>query len=143
MNALSRIYAVLRPRGLLLNLLPEVTHRAVEVGIGGVILRLGYLDDTRDIHDFRVMLAAQQAVIDNRLFALERETRFTFVEHFDVVESWLTYMAEHESGVTIPIELVGRAGELLPPGTAGEVRISREFYAARLRAINRPPRSER
>ncbi len=134
MHALSRIHAALRPRGLLLNLLPQANYGVVEVGIGGVILWLGYLgDETRDLQDFHVVLAAQQAAIDARLFLLEREVRFTFVEHFDTVESWLTYKAEHEQGAIIPAELVARARELLPPGTAGEVRISGEHYAVRLR----------
>jgi len=131
-NALRRISAALRPCGLLLNLLPDITHRAVEVSVGGAILRLGHLDDTRDIRDFHVTLAAQQAAMDARLFVLERETRFTFVDHFDTVESWVTDVAEHEQGVIIQASLVARAHELLPPGAAGEVRISRQFYAARL-----------
>jgi len=131
-NALRHLWAALRPRGLLLNLLPDTTHRAVEVSVGGAILRLGHLDDTRGIQEFHVMLAAQQAALDARLFVLERETRFMFVDHFDTVESWLTYVAEHEQGVSIQALLLARARELLPPGTTGEVRISGEFYAARL-----------
>jgi len=132
-NALSRIHATLRPRGLLLNLLPDTTHRAVEVDVGSAILRLGHLDATLgDIQGFHVTLAAQQAAIDARLFVLERETRFMFVDRFDTVESWLTYVAEHEQGVIIQASLLARARELLPPGTAGEVRISSQLYAARL-----------
>jgi len=132
-NALRRIWAALRPGGLLLNLLPDTSHRAVEVSVGGAILRLGHLDATpRDIQDVHVTFAALQAALDARLFVLERETRFMFVDHFDTVESWLTYVAEHEQGVSIQASLLARARELLPPLTAGEVRISCEFYAARL-----------
>ncbi|HEV2458878.1 MAG TPA: hypothetical protein VGS80_10975, partial [Ktedonobacterales bacterium] len=51
-NMLRRIAAVLRPGGVLLNLLPDTTHRAVAVRVGGgAIQRLGHLDDTRDIKE--------------------------------------------------------------------------------------------
>ena len=93
MHALSRISAALRPRGLLLNLLPvatRATDRTVEVRVGGAIRRLGYLDDTpRDIQDFQVALAAQQAAIDAQQVVLELETCCPFVQHFETVESWL------------------------------------------------------
>ncbi len=135
MNALSRIYAALRPRGLLLDL-QEATHAWVEVGVGGAILSIGHLHERQDIQDIHIMLTGRQAAIDAGQFVLERETRFTFVEHFDTVESWLTYRAEHEQGAAIPAEVVARARALLPPGTAGEVRISSEVSAARLQRFS-------
>ncbi|HEV2461747.1 MAG TPA: hypothetical protein VGS80_25605 [Ktedonobacterales bacterium] len=131
-NTLRRISTVLRPDGVLLNLLPDTTHRAVAVRVGGgAIQRLGHLDDTRDIKEFQAVLAAQQAALDAGLFVLERETSFTIVDHFDTVERWLTN--DEFKRAIIPAKLVARAGALLPPGTAGDVHISREFYAARLR----------
>ncbi len=133
MNALNRIYAALRPGGLLLDVHPDATHAPVEVCIGGEIVRLGHLDETRHVQDVHVARAARQVAIETQQFVLEREVRFTFVSHFDTVESWLTYMAEHAQKAGIPAELVARARELLPEGRAGEVRIPREIYAARLR----------
>ena len=133
MHALSHIHAALRPAGLLLDLHPDAMHSQIEVCIGGAIHRLGQLDETLHIQDVRVARAARQTTIDAGLFVLEREIRFTFVSHFGAVEAWLTYMAEHAQKALIPAELVARARELLPPGAAGEVRVRRRIYAARLR----------
>jgi hypothetical protein len=127
------MHTALRPGGHLLDLHPEALHSPVEVRVGDAIVPLGHLDDTQHIHDVHIGRAARQAAIDAGLFVLERETRFTFVTHFDSVDTWLTYMVEHMQKAVIPAELVARAHEVLPPGTAGEVRIPRQIYAARLR----------
>ncbi len=127
------MYAALRPGGQLLDLHPDALHSPIEACVGDAILPLGHLDETRHIQDVHIARAAQQAAIDAGQFVLECETRFTFVSHFDTIESWLTYMAEHAQKAVIPAELVARARELLPPGTAGEVRIPRQIYGARLR----------
>jgi hypothetical protein len=127
------MHAALRPGGQVLDLHPDALHAPVEACVGDAILPLGHLDETRHIQDVHIARAARQAAIDAGQFVLERENRFTFVSHFDTVESWLTYMAEHVQKAVIPAELVARARELLPPETAGEVRIPRQIYGARLR----------
>ena len=129
-NALRRVSAALRPRGLVLILLPDATHWSVAVSVGGELLRLGHLDNTRLIQELHVTLAAQQAAIGAGVYVLERETYFTLVEHFDTVDSWLT--DRDFKRAVIPAELVARARKLLPPGTVGEVLLSQQFYAARL-----------
>jgi hypothetical protein len=132
-NALNCMHTALRTGGQLLDLHPDAIHAPVEVCVGDAIVPLGHLDETRHIQDVHIARAARQAAIDAGWFVLERETRFTFVTHFDTVESWLTYMAEHVPKAVIPAELVACARALLPPGMAGEVRIPRQIYAARLR----------
>ena len=127
------MHTALRPNGRLLDLHPDAIHSPVEVRVGDVILPLGRLDETLHIQDVRTARAARQVAIDAGLFVLEREIRFTFVTHYDTVESGLTYVAEHPQKAVIPAELVARAQALLPPGTSGELRIPRQIYAARLR----------
>ncbi len=129
-NALRRVSAALRPCGLPLNLLPDATHWSVAVSVGGDLVRLGHLDNTRHVQELHVTLAAQQAAIGAGVYVLERETYFTFIEHFDTVDSWLTNI-EFKRAI-IPAELVARARKLLPPGKVGEVLLSQQFYAARL-----------
>lgn len=133
MNALRILRDALRPRGLLLNIHPEADHAPVEVCIGDQIFPLGRLDETRHIQDVHIARAALRTVLDAGWFVVERESWFTFVSHFDTVDSWLAYMAEHASKAVIPTDLVARARALLPPGTEGEVRSPRMIYAARLR----------
>lgn len=127
------MHAALRPGGHLLDLHPDALHAPVEICVGDAIVPLGYLDETRHIHEVQVARSARQAAIDAGQFVMERETRFTFVTHFDTVETWLTYMSEHMRKAVVPAELVARARELLPLGTTGEVRIPRQIYTARLR----------
>ena len=124
--------AALRPGGLLLDLHPDATHSTVEARVAGATTPLGQLDETLHIQDVHFARAARQTVIDAGWFAIERETRFTFTTHFDSVETWLSYMAEHARKAVIPADLVARARELLPPGTPGELCIPRVVYAARL-----------
>ena len=127
------MHTALRPSGQLLDLHPDAVHSSVEVEVGGAIVPLGLLDDTLHIRDVHSALAARQVVIDAGQFVLEREIRFTFITHFDSVESWLRFMAEHAQKSVIPAELAGRARMLLPPESSGEVRIRRKTYAAWLR----------
>lgn len=127
--------AALRPGGLLLDLHPDTVHSSVEAYVGGATIPVGQLDETRQIQDVRLARAARQTAIDAGWFALERETRFTYISHFDSVETWLTYMAEHARKAVVPAELVASARELLPTGTAGELRRPRVIYAARLRRL--------
>ena len=127
------MHTALRPGGQLLDLHPDAVHSPVEVDAGSTIVPLGHLDDTLHIRDVDAALAARQVVIDAGQFVLEREIRFTFITHFDSVESWLRFLAEHAQKSVIPAELAARARVLLPPGSSGEVRIRRQTYAARLR----------
>jgi hypothetical protein len=127
--------AALRPRGLLLDLHPDAVHSPVEVCVGSATHPLGRLDESRHIQDVQFAREARQMAIDAGWFILERETHFTFISHFDTVENWLSYMAEHARKAVIPAELGARARELLPPGAPGELRIPRVIYAARLRRV--------
>ena len=138
MHALKTLHATLRPPGLLLDIHPEAEHRWIETEVAGQYVRLGQVDETRNIHDIEVGEAALQAVIEAGLFAIEREAYFTFMTYFDTVERWLTYMADRACHVTVPEELVARARHTLPPGASGTVRMRREIYAARLRKLETP-----
>ena len=134
-SALSRSAAALRPGGLLLDV--QANGSWVEVVVGGAILPLGRLSshrrETRDIQETLVTRTARQAAIDAGRFILEREVRFPLVVHYDTVEGWLTEVAEETPKVDIPAELVRRARQLLPPGTAGEVCDAYHGYAGLLR----------
>jgi hypothetical protein len=135
-HALRHIHAALRPHGLLLDVHPDATHSPVEIAVAcGAVMSLGHLDDTQHIQDVLVTRAARQGAIDAGQFALESEVRFTFLSHFDNIESWLAYRSQQTTKGILPADLLEHARELLPPETAGEVRIPRQLYAARLRRM--------
>src|SRR5262249_27221323 len=127
------MHTALRPGGQLLDLHPDAVHSPVEVDAGGTIVPLGHLDDTLHIRDVHAALAARQVVIDAGQFVLEREIRFTFITHFDSVERWLRFMAEHAQKSVIPAELAARARVLLPPGTSREGPLPRPTHSAQPR----------
>jgi hypothetical protein len=87
---------------------------------------------------------ALQTLIDAGRLVREREETFTFVYHFDGVETWLAYMAEHWSTARLSADLIARAQQALLPGDEGragtrrdgdELRILRSIRASRLRPV--------
>jgi hypothetical protein len=131
-RALRASHAALRPDGLLLDMYPAAGHGRVALYTRGRTLRIGQLDESAHEPKVANAQAAMRAVIDTGLFAVERETTFEFVYHFDTVDVWLEYMAAHWSAALVAEDLIARARKLLARG-GGELRIRREIHAARLR----------
>lgn len=139
MHALQSLYAALRPQGLLLDVRPAPEHPVVEVmrGRGAMdqseqVVQLGQLDDSYRLRTLATADAALQTLIDAGRFVRERAETFTFIYHFDNVDTWLAYMAEHLSTAHISAELTVLARQELSAQT-GELRILRAIQAARLR----------
>lgn len=107
----------------------------MEVGVADALVRLGQLDETRNIHDVETGRAGLRTAMEMGLFALERETRFTFMTYFDSVDAWLAYMAQPSCGAVASPEVVARARAALPAGAEGNVRMRRVIYAGRLRRL--------
>jgi hypothetical protein len=144
-HALETLHTTLRPQGLLLDVRPAPQHPWVEVQRGGAMSRsgcggrlgggrLGQVDDSYRIGTLAIADAALQTVIDAGRWVRERAETFTFVYHFDSVEAWLAYMAEHWSTAHLSTELIARAREEWS-GAADELRIPRVIQAARLRRL--------
>lgn len=132
MNALTTMHAALRPAGLLLDIRPAPRHPSLEVVRGGQTVRIGQIDDSYRFGTLASADTALQTLIDAGQFVRERETTFTFIYHFDSVEAWLGYMAEHWHSAHIAGDLVARARDVFSRG-GGELRIRRTIRAARLR----------
>ena len=135
MNAVERMWAALRPGGLLLDIRPATEHPRVEIQRGERVVTIGRIDDSYRIGTLLVADTAVQMVVDAGQFAWERDERFTFVYHVESVDAWLAYMAEHWSSAIISAEVIARACDALPPGVEGEVRIPRIIHATRLRRV--------
>jgi hypothetical protein len=138
-HALDTIHAALRPQGLLLDVRPEPRHPWVEVQrcaaarVGERLERLGQVNDSYRHGTLAMADDALQTVIAAGRFARELGETFTFIYHFDSVDTWLTYLAEHWTSASFDPELIARAHAALPAGATGEVRILRDIHAARLR----------
>lgn len=135
MNAVERMWAALRPGGLLLDIRPATEHPRVEIQRGERVVTIGRIDDSYRIGTLLVADTAVQMVVDAGQFAWERDERFTFVYHLESVDAWLAYMAEHWSSAVIAPDMIVRAREALPSRAEGELRILRTIRATRLRHV--------
>jgi hypothetical protein len=156
-HALDTLHTALRPQGLLLDVRPAPEHPWVEVahrrdthtrstGPGDEAVRLGRVDDSYRMGTLAIADAALQTAIDAGRFVHEREETFTFIYHFDGVETWLAHMAEHWSTGRLSPDLIARARQELPGQTAAggdegnegesrELRILRAIRVSRLRRL--------
>ena len=136
MRALRNIHSALRPGGLLLDIHPEPSHPQLEALTDGQATPIGSLDFSSRFRLVFAGRAALQSVVDAHLFVCERETTFVFIYHFATIDIWLDHVATRWSDARIPAGMTERARDLLATGE-GELRISREIHAARLRKPNR------
>jgi hypothetical protein len=139
-HALETVHSALRPQGLLLDVRPGPRHPLVAIQRGTTVdggerpVRLGKIDDSYRIETLAIADAAVQTMIDAGRFVRERAKSFTFIYHFDSVEAWLAYMAEHWNTAGISAPLIARARNEHAAG-AGELRILRSIQASRLRRV--------
>jgi hypothetical protein len=139
-HALEKLHASLRPHGVLLDVRPAPLHPWVEIhhtckstdgecsDEGERVVCIGQLDDAYRIGTQVVADAALQTLADAGRFARERSVQFTFAYHFDDVESWLAYMAEHWSTAKVSADLLTRARQESSK-EPGEVSVLRAIQA--------------
>ena len=139
MRALETIHSALRPHGLLLDVRPALQYPTVQITRRGAhpdqperVTSLGRVDDSYRHDTLRMADAAIRQVIEARLFERERAETFTFVYHFDSVETWLAYMAEHWRTGALSSALIARARRE-QAREQGEIRVLRAVNATRLR----------
>lgn len=92
MHALRHVHELLVPGGALVDLHP-VTEEQVETGdrtVIGVIEEPGFISVDLPNAEARVHEA-----IEDRLYALEAETEFDFLQHYDDVEEVIEASKEH------------------------------------------------
>ena len=132
MHALKQLHAALRPQGVLLDVHPVPQDSHVEVRRLGQTFAVGEVDQAEDIADITGAEAALGQVLAEGRFVLEGERTFTFVRHFDSVETWLAFREERQSTGTIAEEALDRARALLAEAP-GELCVHRVVHAARYR----------
>jgi hypothetical protein len=98
-NALSRIHAVVKEGGILLDLHPTKPFATVEAG--GV--SLGALDEG----EFMEMVAETEASLDETVrlgrFAFEEAVRFDVLERFDSADELVSKVDDDWFGVSVPV----------------------------------------
>lgn len=140
MHALETIHTALRPQGLLLDVRPAPRHPIVEIARhagtdeGKRWTPIGRVDDSYRHQTLAMSDAALLQVIEDGRFKPERAEAFTFIYHFERVETWLAHMAEHWSTAKLADELVAKARQE-QARVVGEVRVLRVVNATRLRRV--------
>ena len=132
MHALKKLHMALRPQGVLLDIHPRPQDSWFEVRRAGQNFAVGQVDQAQDIADITSAEAALGQVLAGGRFVLEGERSFTFVRHFDSVETWLAFRAERQSTGSIAEEALDRARALLAEAP-GELCVQRVIRAARYR----------
>ncbi len=124
----------LRPGGgALLDLHPQPhEYRTVDVRLGDEVRRAGRLHRqaffVADIHAAQDTLAA---AVSARLFRMDEEVEFEYVEHYDSVDSWMACLAKPRVGELVADEhLILSACAMMPAGQA-EIIVTQLERAAR------------
>ena len=81
----------------MLDIHPEPEHAGILVRIGQETHEVGHMDDTayiRDVHAGRAVIAS---LIQQGLFAREREAVFDHILHATDADTWLAYRAERST----------------------------------------------
>ncbi len=104
----------------------------VDVRLGDELRRAGRLHRQAffiaDIHAARDTLAA---AVSARLFQLDEEVEFEYVEHYDSVDSWMACLAKPRVGELVADEhLIQSACSMMPRGQA-EIIVTQLERAAR------------
>ena len=127
------MHRLLRPSGALLDLHPQPQeYRTVDVRLGDELRRAGRLHRRAffiaDIHAARDTLGA---AVSERLFRMDEEVEFEYVEHYDSVDSWMACLAKPRVGELVADEhLIQSACAKMPAGQA-EIIVTQLERAAR------------
>jgi len=127
------VHRWLRPSGALLDLQPPPqAYRTVDVRLGDELRRAGRLHRqaflVADIHAARDTLAA---AVSARLFRMDEEVEFEYVEHYDSMDSWKACFAQPRVGELVADEdLIEAACAMMPEGQA-EIIVTQLERAAR------------
>ena len=119
MHALRHVHRLVVPSGTMVDLHP-VTEEHVEVAGR----RIGVIEDPA----YRIDLPNAEARLDEAvaagLYALEAETEFDVLQHFDEAEDLLEAKKER---LAVQLELVSRIGASAPPFVLREHVVLRRF----------------
>lgn len=132
-HALREIHRSLRPRGVLLDIHPQMQHPSVEVHREGRAIAVGTIDwteDNREIRGARTRLARLER---DGLFRTKRRVRFDMLARFRSVDGWLRYRAERAYSSPVPADTVRRARREMARG--GELVTRTHIRGSRLRRL--------
>ena len=127
------MHGLLRPSGALLDLHPQPQeYRTLDVRLGDELRRAGRLHRQAffiaDIHAARDTL---NAAVSERLFRMDEELEFEYVEHYDSVDSWTACLAQPRVGELVADERLIQSACTMMPERQAEIIVTQLERAAR------------
>jgi hypothetical protein len=135
-HALERVHRLLKPAGELIDIHPATEPAAIEIRLGRRVFPAGWLQETDDYVEYELADQALAAVVNSRLFSLERSGAFDFVWHADNLADLRAYLAEEWQDAMIDDVTLMRAEELLQSIELDkEVIVREKIQLARFRRL--------
>ncbi len=146
-HALEEIHRLLKPTGALIDIHPVAKSSPIEIHQGGKIDLAGYLSVRQWCFDYQQADNALTEITQRGLFAIERESVFDSLTHYDSVEEMRTALKEAidkfarnaqsvDESAPHAEALVARADELMKAAVSEAELIIREpTHISRLRPM--------
>lgn len=133
-HALEKIYTLLKPDGVLIDIHPTPEPAAVVVRVADRWLPAGWIDEVSDYVEYEWADAALQAATETGLFELEHRGAFEFVWHADSVADLLAYLADEWEDARIDPVTTARIEDMLrTPEADKEILVKEAIRIARFK----------
>jgi|SRR3990172_7082800 len=135
-HALEKIYRLLKPDGILIDIHPPPEPSSIDVRIGEQAHAAGWLRETDDYGDYEAADEALATIVARRLFAVERRGTFSFLTHVDTLAELRNYLTEEWENASIDDVTAARIEELMStPERDKEIILRESVRIARLAPI--------
>lgn len=111
-HALEKIYDLLKPGGILINIQPNEVARPIEIHGREGVREAGRSKNRQNYLPYKQAMAAVAGAVEEGLFELEREETFSYLDEFDTVAEMEEYVAENWQNSILPEDVLQRAREL-------------------------------
>lgn len=135
-HALQRIWYLLKPNGLLIDIHPTNELATLTVRVGQQFMPAGWIYEWDDYIEYEWADNALQRALNVKWFELERRSEFSFVWYTDSMEELRSYLTEEWRDALIDEVTFMRAQELLgTPDRDKEVIVREAIKIARYRKL--------
>jgi len=135
-HALEKIYRLLKPDGILIDIHPPPEPSSIDVRVAGRTHAAGWLHETDDYGDYEAADEALAAIAARGLFAIERQGIFSFLTYVDTLVELRNYLTEEWENASIDDVTAARVEELMSaPQRDKEIVLREQVRIARLRPV--------
>ena len=132
-HALEEIHSLLKPDGVLIDIHPTGEPASIEIRIRDRFMPAGWLQETDDYVEYEWANEALNQIVHSGLFAVERQSVFTFNTYAASIAELREHLAEAWKDAILDEITAARAEELLSTIERDKEVIVREsVYIARL-----------